>query len=57
MAGGSDSGIVASETTVTVMEKFLYRKNANCELGPGPNLDPDEELRGLDADVHLDLSY
>ncbi len=27
---------------MTVMEKFLKRKNANSELGPGQNSDPDE---------------
>lgn len=27
---------------VTVMEKFLKRKDANSELDPGQNFDPDE---------------
>ncbi|KAF0026158.1 hypothetical protein F2P81_020895 [Scophthalmus maximus] len=41
VTGGSDS-ILASETAVTVMDKFLKRKNANSKLGPGQNSDPDE---------------
>ena len=36
---GSGDSNVASETA---MEKFLKRKNANSELGPGQNSDPDE---------------
>lgn len=39
-ATGSGDIIVASNTTV--MEKFLKRKNANSDPGPGENSDPDE---------------
>ena len=36
---GNGHSNVASKTT---MEKFLKRKNAKSELGPGQNSDPDE---------------
>ena len=39
---GSGESIVASKTVMTVMKKFLKRKNANSDLGPGQNSDPDE---------------
>ena len=42
--GDVDGGIEDSKTTVKVMVKFLKRKNANPELNPEQNLDPDEGL-------------
>ncbi|XP_076610612.1 zinc finger BED domain-containing protein 5-like [Chaetodon auriga] len=40
--GVVDGGIVDSRTTVKVMDTFLKRKNADSELGPVQNPDPDE---------------